>query len=56
MSLARVLQTNLREGDAELVLVTHGVRDGDMQLALTEISGLAATREIVTVLRVEGLE
>ncbi len=56
VSLARVLQTNLREGDAELVLVTHGVRDGDMQLALTEISGLAATREIVTVLRVEGLE
>lgn len=56
VSLARVLQTNLREGDAELVFVTHSVRDGDMQLALAEIGRLAATKEIVTVLRVEGLE
>lgn len=54
VSLASVLQTNLQGGDAELVFVTHKVREGDLRAALKEIEGMPVTRKIVTVLRVEG--
>ncbi len=54
VSLASVLQTNLQGGDAELVIVTHKVREGDLRAALKEIESMPVTRKIVTVLRVEG--
>jgi homoserine dehydrogenase len=54
VSLASVLQTNLQGGDAELVFVTHKVREGDLRAALKEIESMPVTRKIVTVLRVEG--
>ena len=55
-SLDSVLQTELGDGSAEVVFVTHLVRQGDMDAALTEIGGLAVTREVKTVLRVEGID
>lgn len=54
VSLATVLQTNSEGGDAELVFVTHKVREGDLRAALTQIEALAVTRKILTVIRVEG--
>ena len=56
VSLDSVLQTELGDGSAEVVFVTHLVRQGDMDAALTEIGGLAVTREVKTVLRVEGID
>jgi homoserine dehydrogenase len=55
VSLDTVSQTDLKEGDAELVLVTHLVREGDMREALEELRSLEETKEILTVLRVEGV-
>jgi len=54
VSLATVLQTNLQGGDAELVFVTHKVREGDLREALKEIENMPVTRKIATVIRVEG--
>lgn len=54
VSLATVLQTNLQGGDAELVFVTHKVREGDLREALKEIESMPVTRKIATVIRVEG--
>jgi len=55
VSLETVNQMDLIEGDAELVFVTHLVREGDMRKALEEIGKLDVTKKIVTVLRVEGV-
>ena len=54
VSLEMVSQMDLVEGDAELVFVTHLVREGDMRKALEEIGQLEVTKKIITVLRVEG--
>jgi homoserine dehydrogenase len=54
VSLATVLQTNSNGGDAELVFVTHKVKEGALRAALEVISALPVTRKIITVLRVEG--
>jgi len=54
VSLATVLQTSAKDGDAELVFVTHKVREGALREALSEIEKLPVTRKIITVLRVEG--
>ncbi len=55
VSLDTVSQIDLKGGDAELVFVTHVVREGNMQNALEEIRGLDVTKEIITILRVEGV-
>ncbi len=55
VSLDTVNQIDLKGGDAELVFVTHVVREGDMQKALEEIRSLDVTKEIITILRVEGV-
>lgn len=55
VNLDSVNQIDLKGGDAELVLVTHLVREGDMRKALEELRGLETTKEIITVLRVEGV-
>lgn len=54
VSLATVLQTNSQGNSAELVFVTHKVREGDLRDALKEIEKMPFTRDILTVLRVEG--
>ena len=56
VSLNSVLQKELGDGTAEVVFITHLVRQGNMDAALEEIRELPATREIRTVLRVEGVE
>ena len=55
VSLDTVSQTDMKDGYAELVFVTHLVREGDMREALEELRGLEVAKEIVTVLRVEGV-
>ncbi len=56
ISLDSVLQKELGDGSAEVAFVTHLVRQGDMDAALAEIREMDVTREIRTVLRVEGAE
>ncbi|MDR1205366.1 MAG: homoserine dehydrogenase [Peptococcaceae bacterium] len=56
VSIAMVLQTN-RDGDgAELVVITHKVREGNLWDALHVIEKMPITKKIITVLRVEGEE
>ena len=55
VNLEKVNQTDFKGEDAELVIVTRQVREGDMRKALEELRGLAVTKEIITVLRVEGV-
>ena len=55
ISLDTVVQTDLGGSEAELVFVTHQVREGDMRKALEDLRSLGETREIKTVLRVEGV-
>jgi homoserine dehydrogenase len=55
VSLDTVRQTDLKDGDAELVFITHIAREGDMRQALKEMGELEVTKEIITVLRVEGV-
>jgi homoserine dehydrogenase len=54
VSIARLHQMNLDNGDAELVFVTHQALEGHMRQALTQIQRLEVTRRILTLLRVEG--
>ena len=55
VSLDTINQTDLVDGNAELVLITHLVKEGDMREALEKLKGLDVTKEIITVLRVEGV-
>ncbi|MCL2121949.1 MAG: homoserine dehydrogenase [Clostridiales bacterium] len=55
VSLDTVNQIDLIGGNAELIFVTHLVREGDLRKALEEIRGLEITKEVITVLRVEGV-
>jgi len=55
VSLSTVKQTALQGGDAELVFVTHLVREGDMREALAELRSLDVMKRVITVLRVEGV-
>ncbi len=52
ISLESIVQTDIRNGQAELVVITHDVREGDFRAALAEIEALAMTRKICNVLRV----
>ncbi len=56
VSLASVIQTRL-EGDlAELVLITHRVKEANLQDALSIIEGLSVVAAVSSVIRVEGSE
>ena len=55
VSLDTVNQVNLKDGDAELVFITHVVREGDIRGALAELSGVDVMKRIITMLRVEGV-
>jgi homoserine dehydrogenase len=54
VSIAMVLQTNRNGDGAELVVITHKVREGNLWDALNAIEKMPITKKIVTVLRVEG--
>ena len=54
VSIARVSQTILDEGVAEIVFVTHLATEGDMREAVSQISRLDILQKVLTVLRVEG--
>lgn len=56
VSLASVIQKRL-EGDlAELVLITHRVREANLRDALAIIEGLSVVAAVSSVIRVEGSE
>ncbi|MBD2384345.1 homoserine dehydrogenase [Cylindrospermum sp. FACHB-282] len=52
VSLESVVQTGVHGELAEIVVVTHDVREGDFRLALAEISTLEAIESIPSLLRV----
>ena len=54
VSLASVLQKQTDRATAEIVLVTHNVREGNMQQALEIIKCLSSVSEVSNVIRVEG--
>ncbi|HZK24560.1 MAG TPA: homoserine dehydrogenase [Oscillospiraceae bacterium] len=52
VSLDRIIQKRSVEGTAEIVLVTHDVREGNFKQALNSIQAMASIRSINSVLRV----
>lgn len=52
VSLESIVQIGLQDDLAEIVLVTHHVREGDFRQALAAISNLEAVAEIPSVIRV----
>ncbi|NCJ05846.1 homoserine dehydrogenase [Synechococcales cyanobacterium C] len=52
VSLESVVQTGFQDGLAEIVVVTHDVREGDFHQALTDIRHLDAINHIPSILRV----
>lgn len=53
VSLASVIQKNTKEGYAELVVITHQVKEADIQDALRVIKEMSITKELVNLIRVE---
>jgi len=56
VSLASVIQKHTVDSMAEIVLVTHRVREANLKQALAEIEHLPAVKKIYNVIRVEGEE
>jgi homoserine dehydrogenase len=56
VSLASVVQKSCHKDIAELVVITHKVKENDLQDSLKVISELSTTKEIVSLIRVEGME
>ncbi len=54
VSLATVQQKDFEEGFAELVVITHKVRERNLQDALKIIKEMSITQEIASLIRVEG--
>lgn len=52
VSLESVVQAGIREGSAEIVVVTHDVQEGNFRKALAEIEAMPAIEKIASVLRV----
>jgi homoserine dehydrogenase len=52
VSLESVVQIGLQQDSAEIVVVTHNVREGNFRDALKSISELASIKSIPSVLRV----
>jgi homoserine dehydrogenase len=52
VSLESVVQAGMRDGQAEIVVVTHDVREGDFRKALAEIESLSTIAKVASVLRV----
>lgn len=56
VSIAAVLQKTSQDDKAELILITHTVREHDMRDSLTVLSGMSIVSEINNVIRVEGTD
>ena len=56
VSLASVVQKGCNQNVAELVVITHKVKEKDIQDSLEIIRKLTITKEIVSLIRVEGME
>lgn len=56
VSLAQVLQKTNKQDMAELILITHTVKENDLQDALTVIKGMNIVGEINNVIRLEGTD
>lgn len=54
VSIAQVLQKTSQHERAELILITHLVKEKDMQDALTVINGMSIVDEINSMVRLEG--
>ena len=52
VSLESVVQAGIRDGLAEIVVVTHDVREGNFRKALDEIQRMTTVANIASVLRV----
>lgn len=52
VSLESVVQTGMRESAAEIVVITHDVREGNFRQALAEISSFESVKQVASVLRV----
>jgi homoserine dehydrogenase len=52
VSLKSVVQIGFKNALAEIVVVTHRVREGDFRKAIAEIQGLDAVKEIPSIIRV----
>jgi homoserine dehydrogenase len=52
VSLESVVQTGLQGDQAEIVVVTHDVREGNFRAALNEIRTMPAIQNIASTLRV----
>jgi homoserine dehydrogenase len=52
VSLESIVQTGLRDDLAEIVVVTHHVREGNFRTALDEIRGMEVVSCIASTLRV----
>jgi homoserine dehydrogenase len=52
VSLESVVQAGMRDGFAEIVVVTHDVREGNFRKALEEIRAMPAIAHVASVLRV----
>ena len=55
VSIDTVLQKGNREGMAELILITHMVKEKDLQDSLTVLKGMNIVGEINNVVRLEGM-
>ncbi len=56
VSIAAVLQKTSQDNKAELILITHKVREQDMRDSLTVLQGMSIVSEINNVIRVEGTD
>jgi homoserine dehydrogenase len=52
VSLESVVQVGIREGSAEIVVVTHDVQEGNFRKALAEIEAMTSIKSVASVLRV----
>jgi homoserine dehydrogenase len=52
VSLESIVQAGMRDGHAEIVVVTHQVREGDFRQALQQITDFSTTAQVASVLRV----
>jgi homoserine dehydrogenase len=52
VSLESVVQAGIREGAAEIVVVTHEVQEGNFRKALNEIEQMSTIEQVASVLRV----
>lgn len=56
VSIATVIQKTSREDMAELILITHAVKEKDLRDSLTVLKGMSIVGEINNVVRLEGID